>query len=79
MKTLILALAVSAAAVVPLTAHAGPPAHAHAGSHHVVHVSGRHFVARPHIYWQSRDLGTDPDRNIRFQMWRDADLAASNH
>jgi hypothetical protein len=79
MKTLIIALALSAAAIVPLTAHAGPRAQAQAGSRKVVHVSGRHFVARPHVYWQGQDLGTDPDRNIRYQMWRDADLAASNH
>ena len=79
MKTLIIALALSAAAIVPFTADASPRAHAHIGSRHVVHASGRHFVARPHIYWQGQDLGTDPDRNIRYQMWRDADLAASNH
>jgi hypothetical protein len=69
MKMLVTALAFSAA--VPLTAHASLHARIPAG--------GQHIVARPHIYWQRTDLGTDPDPNIRFQMRRDADLTASNH
>jgi hypothetical protein len=81
MKTLITALALSAAAIVPLTAHAGPRAHAHAyahaGSRPFVH--GQRFAAYPHIYWQGQDLGTDPDTNIRVQMRRDADSFTSNH
>jgi hypothetical protein len=71
---LITALALSAAAIVPLTAHASPrkPVPVHVVDHRVA-------AAYPHIYWQGTDLGTDPDRRIRFQMRRDADLSSSNH
>jgi hypothetical protein len=86
MGTFITALAVSAAVIVPLTAQAGSRAHAHAGSRtvshaggHLTHARGQQFVARSHIYWQGRDLGTDPDPYVRFEIRRDADLSASNH
>jgi hypothetical protein len=26
----------------------------------------------PHIYWQGRDIGTDPDPNVWFELQRDA-------
>ena len=71
MKRVIIGLAFSVAAIVPLTAHANP--------HKPVHVAYHKVAATPHIYWQGADLGTDPDRQIRFQMRRDADLSSSNH
>jgi hypothetical protein len=71
MKTLITALALSAAAVVPVTAYAAPRAHAHIGH--------QHAVAHPHIYWQGTDLGTDPDSNIRFEIRRDADASTASN
>jgi hypothetical protein len=72
MKTLITALAFSAAAIVPLTAHASPREPVHAVDHKVA-------ATYPHIYWQGTDLGTDPDPQIRFQIRRDADMSSSNH
>lgn len=87
MKTLITALVLSVAAIVPLTADAGPRTHVRTGGQQILHSGARQFphARRPkvaairHIYWQSEDIGTDPDRNIRYQMRRDADLSASNH
>jgi hypothetical protein len=71
MKTLVTTLALSAAAIIPLTAHAASRAH--------VHAQGQHAVALPHIYWQGTDLGTDPDPNIRFQIQRDADASTASN
>jgi hypothetical protein len=71
MKTLITALAFSAAATAPLTARASPHKHVHAGDHKI--------ITRPHVCWQGADLGTDPDQRIRFQIRRDADMSSSNH
>jgi hypothetical protein len=75
MKTLITALALSTAAIVPVTAHAAPRAQVHAHGH----LQGHHVAATRHIYWQGTDLGTDPDPNIRIQIRRDADASTASN
>jgi hypothetical protein len=71
MKTLVAALALSAAAVVPVTAYAAPRGHGHIGH--------QHAVVHRHIYWEGTDLGTDPDPNIRFEIRRDADASTASN
>jgi hypothetical protein len=34
--------------------------------------SDQQVMQSPHIYWQGRDIGTDPDQNVRFELRRDA-------
>jgi hypothetical protein len=63
MKTLITILTLSIVTVTPMLAQAAPRSSAH---------ESQQVTQSPHIYWQGRDIGADPDPNVRLELQRDA-------
>jgi len=63
MKTFITVLTLSIVATTPMLAQAAAPPSARE--------SHQQVMATPHIYWRGRDIGTDPDANVRFELQRD--------
>jgi hypothetical protein len=64
MKILFAALTASFVVLAPLASHATPRESGPANP--------QQHVSTPHVYWEGKDIGTDPDRNVRFELERDA-------
>jgi hypothetical protein len=70
MKTFIMILTLSIVTATPMLAQAAARSSARE--------SVQQVAQTPHIYWQGRDIGTDPDPNVRFELQRDANHYGSH-
>jgi len=74
-STIKLLLTVVGAAALITTPALAATVHKGKASHHYASDPGpdaSQGQRSPEVYgWDGRDLGTDPDPNIRFQLWRD--------